>query len=109
MAIKANIVIDQGTDWQTEFNLTDVTDEIIDLSGYTGAGQMRKYYTSSSFHTFDVTITPNVGKITIGMDANTTNNIAFGRYVYDIELTSNTNITSRIVEGIATVTPGVTK
>lgn len=109
MAIKANIVIDQGADYLTEFNLTDVADEIIDLTGYTGRGQMRKYYTSSSAYDFNVNITPATGKVSIGLTSNTTNQIVSGRYVYDVELVSNTGIVSRIVEGIVTVTPGVTR
>jgi hypothetical protein len=32
-----------------------------------------------------------------------------GRYVYDVELTDTSNSISRIVEGIVTVTPQVTR
>jgi hypothetical protein len=38
-----------------------------------------------------------------------TNAIEAGRYVYDVELTSSGDKTTRLVEGIATVTPQVTK
>lgn len=109
MAIKANLVIDQGSAWATEFNLTDANNDIIDLTGYTGAGQMRKYYTSSTKYDFDVDVEEVTGKITLSMGANTTGSIIAGRYVYDVELTSNTGIPSRIVEGIVTVTPQVTR
>ena len=45
----------------------------------------------------------------LSMSANTTNSIAAGRYVYDCELTDSNGIVSRLVEGIVTVTPGVTR
>jgi hypothetical protein len=43
------------------------------------------------------------------MSANVTNNIAAGRYVYDCELNDGNGTISRLVEGIVTVTPGVTR
>ena len=43
------------------------------------------------------------------LNANQTSNIVSGRYVYDIELTDASNSVSRIVEGIVTVTPQVTR
>jgi len=38
-----------------------------------------------------------------------TANLTAGRYVYDVVLTDSANVTSRIVEGIVTVTPRVTR
>jgi hypothetical protein len=35
--------------------------------------------------------------------------MAAGRYVYDVEIISAANVISRLVEGIATVTPEVTR
>lgn len=35
MSIKANIVIDQGSTFQTSINVTDENDEIVNLTGYT--------------------------------------------------------------------------
>ena len=45
----------------------------------------------------------------MSLNADETSNIVAGRYVYDVEITSSANVTSRIVEGIVTVTPEVTK
>jgi hypothetical protein len=46
--------------------------------------------------------------ITLGLTANQTSNLVAGRYVYDVELTEGGEV-SRIVEGIVTVTPQVTR
>lgn len=109
MAIKANIVIDQGTTFQTTINVTDENDEIVNLTGYTGAAQLRKHFTSTTSYAFTVSISPTIGTVTLSMTANATANVAGGRYVYDCELTDTNGAVTRLIEGIATVTPQVTR
>jgi hypothetical protein len=109
VALKANIVIDQGTDFSTSINVTNDDGDIVDLTGYTAAAQMRKHYTSSNSHNFTTSISAAQGIVTISMTANTTAAITAGRYVYDCELTSSSNAVTRLVEGIVTVTPQVTR
>jgi hypothetical protein len=109
MALKANITIDQGTSFATTIDVTDEEGNTIDLTGFTGAAQMRKHYTSSAQTAFTVSITFSTGEVTLSMSANVTNNIAAGRYVYDCELNDGNGTISRLVEGIVTVTPGVTR
>ena len=109
MAIKANIVIDQGSTWQTSINVTDDNEVAINLTGYTAAAQMRKHYTSANSYTFTVDITPLTGIITLSMTANTTDSIPAGRYVYDCEVTDTNGAKTRLIEGIVTITPGVTR
>jgi hypothetical protein len=109
VALKANIVIDQGTDFSTSINVTNDDGDIVNLTGYTAAAQMRKHYTSANAHNFTTSISAGQGIVTISMTANTTAAITAGRYVYDCELTSSSNAVTRLVEGIVTVTPQVTR
>jgi len=109
MAIKANLDIDQGSTFQTTINVTDDNDEVVDLTGYTGVAQMRKHYTSSTSYSFTVSISPSIGTVTLAMTANATANVVAGRYVYDCELTDTNGAVTRLIEGIATVTPQVTR
>ena len=109
MATKANIIIDQGTTFSTVINLTDDNGDPISLTGYTGDAEMRKHYTSSNSQSFSVTLGGDTGTITLGLTASQTANLTAGRYVYDVEVTSASNVVSRIVEGIVTVTPEVTR
>lgn len=109
MAIKANIVVDQGSTFNTTIDITDENDQPLNLSGYTGQAQMRKHYTSSNAVSFGVLINSSLGSIALSLSANTTIQITPGRYVYDVELTDSSGIVSRIVEGIVTVTPNVTR
>jgi hypothetical protein len=109
MAIKSNIVIDQGTDYEVTINVKDANTTPIDLNGFSGQAQIRKYYTSSKKYDFVVTIAANTGEVTMAMSAANTAKITAGRYLYDCTLKSNTNITSRVVEGIVTINPRVTR
>ena len=52
MAIKANLVIDQGTSFSATIDLTEADDAVFNLTGYTVAAQMRKNYASSTATTF---------------------------------------------------------
>lgn len=108
MANKVNIVIDQGTTFNTTFIIHNDADDPIDFSTYTANSQMRKSYSSSNSYTFSVSMTSN-GGVSLSMNAATTSNITAGRYVYDVEVEDVSGIRSRIVEGIVTVTPQVTR
>jgi len=109
MATKANLVVDQGATYSTNITIVDDNDAIFDLTDYTGAAQLRKHYTSSNATAFSVSLGGNNGVITLSLTANQTANLVAGRYVYDVEITSNTNVVSRVLEGIVTVTPNVTR
>ena len=109
MAIKANLQIDQGTTFQTSINVTDDNDAVVNLTGYSAVAQMRKHFTSSNSTSFVTSISPSIGVVTLSMTANTTNLLVPGRYVYDCELTDTNGAVTRLVEGIVTVTPGVTR
>lgn len=110
MSTKANLVIDQGTTFSTTLNLTDENNDPLQLNGYVANSQIRKWYTSTSAINFNASINVDSGTIVLTLDANTTNNMIPGRYVYDVELTeTSSNIVSRVVEGIVTVTPSVTR
>jgi hypothetical protein len=108
MASKANLIVDQGTTFTTTITVTDDDGNALDLSGYTGAAQIRKHYSSSNSVNFSVSINSGTGEVTLSLTANATANLTAGRYVYDCELT-NSGTVSRILEGIVTVSPQVTR
>ena len=109
MAIKAHIQIDQGANYSTSIDVTDDNGDPVELTGYTGAAQMRKHYTSVTSYAFTVTINAGQGTVDLSLTANTSNTIPAGRYVYDCELTDSNGKKSRLVEGIVTITPQVTR
>lgn len=112
MATKANITIDQGSSFTTQIDLTDENDDPIELAAYTANAQIRRWYTSTNAAAIFTTSTGTntaAGIITLSLTANQTANLEYGRYVYDVNVTDASNTTTRIVEGIVTVTPGVTR
>ena len=110
MAIKANLIIDQGTSFVSSLTLTNSDDVPLDLNLYTFSGQIRKHYTSSNSTSFTVSGGGNTGILTLALSANATSNLTFGRYVYDVEITeTSSGAVTRVVEGIVTVTPNVTR
>ena len=109
MATKANLVIDQGTTFSTDLYLTDDGGEPLLLAGYVANSQIRKWYTSSNpSATFGTSINVAAGSVTLNLTSNQTSNLVSGRYVYDVEISDGATI-SRIVEGIITVTPQVSR
>lgn len=110
-AAYSNLYLEQGTTFTTTITLDDVYGETYNLVGYTASSQMRKsYYSANATATFSTTVNVGQGSVTLDLSANTTANIAPGRYVYDAIITdSNTNVTTRILEGIIEVSPRVTR
>ena len=108
MATKLNITVDQGSTFEEVFNIKDSNGVPVDFTTYTGASQMRKHYTSNSYASFTVGLA-NTGDVTLSMTSNTTANLEPGRYLYDVEVTDQVNATFRILEGIVTVTPNITR
>lgn len=109
MATKANLVIDQGSTFSADLNLTDENGDALLLSGYTANSQMRKWYTSvNATAVFSASINVDSAVVTLSLSANQTSSITAGRYVYDVEISDGSSV-SRIVEGIVTVTPQVTR
>lgn len=112
MAAYAELYLDQGTTFNNIINLTDdVTNAYINVSGYVVRSQMRRsYYSANASATITCTITdaPN-GEITMSMTAANTANLKAGRYLYDVEIVDTNGNVSRILEGIISITPEITK
>lgn len=111
MAIVSNLVIDQGTTFQADIDVTDAAGDALDLTGYTAAGQMRKTYASTTATDFTASIqSASGGTVRISLSATQTTAIKAGRYVYDVEITkTSTGEITRVIEGQIEVTPGVTR
>lgn len=109
MAIKANLVIDQGSSFSATIDVTDASGNVYNLTGYTVAAQMRKNYTSSAAVTFSTTHSGSAGSITLSLLPTVTATIEPGRYLYDVEIKTSGGSVTRVVEGIVTVTPGMTR
>ena len=109
-----NTTIDQGSIWSVVLVYTDSNNVPVNLTSYTAAMQLRQNYNSA---TADLTLTTAnggitivgaTGTITISATATQTGLLDPGLYVYDLELTSGSNI-SRLIQGQLTVAEQVTR
>jgi hypothetical protein len=107
MAVKIPIVVDQGTTFSSEIELTDQDGDPLDVTNMAARGQIRKHYTSSTATDFACSLAN--GMLIISLTSGQTANLIAGRYVYDIELVDGANNVHRLFEGVVTVTPEVTR
>lgn len=110
MAGYVELTLEQGANFNTVLDLKDAAGGILNLSGYSVAAQMRKSYYSNTATSFTMTISDAAaGQITMAMNSANSAIVTPGRYVYDILLTSDSGVKTRIIEGIVTVLPSVTR
>ena len=108
-AYVSNIVIDQGADFNQTYNLENSANAPLDLTGYTATSVLKKH-PQSLLDTATFTCSfPNrtQGQLKISLGSSITPDLKPGRYSYDILLNSG-SLKTRVVEGSALVTAGVT-
>ena len=112
MASTINLYIDQGSDFHTSLILQNDDGSIIDLSGYSIYSQFRKSFNSSQYYSFSCFIIgpPANGEISLELSGRISSDIHSGRYLYDIEIVDSVDdIQVRVVEGLVTLSPEITK
>ena len=110
MAALSNIYIDQGSDFTTTISLTDSNGDVLDLTGYTALAQIRKTYGSTTIAaTFTTVLTADSGQLALSLTDTVTAAMGSGRYVYDVVLTDGSGDKTRVLEGQAVLTPGVSR
>lgn len=111
MATLSNIFIDQGATFSTTVTVSDLNGDPFDLLDYTSSAQIRKTYdsTTATDFTSSIDVDTTTGQITLELSASQTASLEAGRYVYDLIITSSGGTKTRVVEGIATVMPSVSR
>ena len=86
------------------------TSGALNLTGYSALGQLRKTYSSSTATSMTTAITSATdGTIALTMTDTATAALDAGRYQWDLLITSGSGNKTRVVEGIATVNPSVSR
>ena len=110
MAGFAELTLEQGANFTTTVTVNGSDGSPTNLTNYTAAAQLRKSYYSTTANNFTVTVSNAAnGELTMAMSAANTANLTPGRMVYDLLITSPTSVKTRVVEGIATILPSVTR
>lgn len=108
---RADLIIDQGTDFSSSIQLKADDGTNINIAGYIFTSSIRANYFSANVTANLIMVITDAanGNVTMSLDAANTANIPAQRYVYDIKMKNTSNVTSRLAEGMFTVTPQVTK
>ena len=110
MATISNLFVDAGSDYSNIITVSATNGQALNLTGYTVASQMRKSYGSSTVFNFTSSVYEAAnGKVRLQLPAETSSSIPAGRWLYDVEITSPSGTKTRVVEGIVTITPEITR
>jgi len=106
-----DIVIDQGSDFSIQVAISE-DGTAVPVATHTARAQLRPSPTSAT-KTADFVCTivdASGGKINMQLSNSVTAGIASGKYYYDLELVNTNNGTvTRLLQGVARVTPEVTR
>ena len=110
---KYNIICPQGATYDVQFTYK-INKFPVDVTGYSARMQVRQTHTSSDTlvsltNGSGITLGGTAGTIDILISAATTAGFTPNAYVYDLELVSANGTVTRMVEGLFTVTPEVTR
>jgi len=88
--------------------VTDSDGNPVNLSHYSVESLIRKSFTSKTAYPFQASANSS-GVVSLSMDANTSNSMDYGRYVYDIIVTDQSGNVTRLIEGQVTLNPSVSR
>lgn len=111
MSAFVELFIDAGSDFLTTISVADEsTGEALDLTTYNVTSQIRRsYYSRNPSANFNCSLVDaTMGNVSLDLVGTISANMKPGFYVFDVmgELDGTHN---RFVEGIITITPGVTR
>jgi hypothetical protein len=114
MAVQYNVEIDQGADWFLNVTYEQPAGTPVNITNYTSALQLRSLPTDAtavlSLATGSgITITGATGLVAVHATATQTRAIDEGIYYYDLEITSQAGVVTRLVQGQAYVSAEVTR
>jgi hypothetical protein len=114
MAVQYNVEIDQGADWFLNVTYEQPQGTPVNITNYTSALQLRSLPTDTtavlSLATGSgITITGATGLVAVHATATQTRAIDEGVYYYDLEITSQSGIVTRLIQGQAFVSAEVTR
>ena len=106
-AAEYNITISQNADYVRTFQLKSAG-AIKDITGYSFEAKVKKNYNESGGQSFTTSIeNATSGLFTITLTDAETGTLSPGDQVYDVVMTDDTGIKTRLLQGKAYISPGV--
>lgn len=105
-----NLSIEQGSSWELSLALSSSETSSMDLTDHTIAAKLAKsYYDDNPISMSSTVINASQGKFKLSLSASQTSELDYSvEYIYDVALTSPTGKVTRLLQGRATISPGVT-
>ena len=107
--VRHNLQVNQGSDFIFSFSISQEDEEPFNLDQATVYSTIRGSFAHGDAFSFQVEYeNDESGMVTLYLPSTITEQLTKWRYVYDVILVDNqTDITTRIIEGILTVNPGI--
>ena len=105
-----NIEIEQGTDFEAQFDITQTDGSALNLTNRSLSAKMRKHHSSAGSIGFGITFgfNPDQGGITISLTDTQSGIITAGRYNYDVIVTNDiSGKKEKVITGQALVNPTI--
>lgn len=112
MAEIYNFTLDQGADNSLSFQWKDGNGAAMNLTGYTARCMLKRNYDEAPVISLalgsGISIAALTGTITLSFSSFQTDTLS-GNYLYDLELVSASGSVTRLVQGMVTISPSVTR
>lgn len=108
MAATYNITINQNADFRRAFQVKEDS-VILDITGYTFSGRLKENFHHSGHVDFTTQIEDGAaGTFSIALTDTATGDMDPGTWVYDIVMTTDAGVKTRLIQGNAFLKAGVT-
>ena len=105
-----NLSIEQGSSWQLQMDVDATAGTDMDITGHTFASKLAKsHYDDAPVSMTSTIINATTGTFKLTLSAAETAALDPGiEYIYDVAMTSPTGLVTRLIQGRATISAGVT-
>ena len=105
-----NLSIEQGSSWELSLALSSSPSTSMNLTDFTIAAKLAKsYYDDNPISMTSTVIDASQGKFKLSLTSSQTSELDYSvEYIYDVNITSPTGKVTRLIQGRATISPGVT-
>ena len=108
MSATYNITINQNSDFERSFQIKE-DDVILDITNYSFSGRLSENHNTTTVQDFTTAITDAAaGTFTVSLTDTQTAALDPGTWVYDVVMTDNAGKKTRLLQGNAFVSQGVT-
>jgi len=109
MASRANVYIDQGTDFRISIGLSDDDGLGLPINSYDFFGSIRKIYSTTKIADFIIEKDEPSSSITLVLTDAVTEPLKPGKYQYDVLMRKTSGEISKVVEGLAIIVPTISE